>query len=748
MEERRDEEGSRRRGVLARLRTVDPPVVQGLDNLARILRATNAKADLKLIQRAYEFAAASHRDQFRASGERFIEHPLGVAEILAELGLDTTTIVAALLHDVVEDTPLTLEEIEREFGAQTALIIDGVTKLDRITFHSREQHQAENLRKMIVAMARDIRVLMIKLADRLHNMRTVGHLPRDKQEMKARETLDIYSPLAHRLGIHQIKWQLEDLAFATLYPKRFEEIIRMVEERQPERAGFIQKVIGQLEGALRDAKIRAEVSGRPKHYWSIYQKMVKRDREFDDIYDLIGVRVTVDTVRDCYGALGVVHALWKPIPGRFKDYIAIPKFNMYRSLHTGVAGPDGKALEIQIRTQTMHRTAEYGIAAHWKYKEGRKGERADADLGWLRQILDWQRELADPREFMESLKIDLYQDEVFVFTPKGDVHALARGATPIDFAYAIHTEVGHRCVGARVNGRLVPLDCGLQSGDTVEVLTSKAKGAGPSRDWLAIVRTPRARNKVRQWFSRERREDAIEKGREDLIRELRRAGLPSQRLMGSAALSEVASELKFPSVDAMEAAVGDGHLSCHTVVLHLRHGGAEEEEEEPAPPEKPVRLRPPSEQGVRVRGADDLLVRLARCCTPVPRDSIVGFVTRGRGVSVHRVDCPNGRALAKESERSIEVEWDSERQASFLVTILVEAIDRTKLLRDTATAISELGVNILSASSTTNPRTRTAMLRFTVELAEAGHLDHILSAVRRVESVYDAYRLIPGHSRR
>jgi GTP diphosphokinase / guanosine-3',5'-bis(diphosphate) 3'-diphosphatase len=747
MEERfAPEEASRRRGVLGRLRTVEAPARAQLDQLVKRVRTQSPKADIKMIEKAYEFAAESHRDQFRASGEQFIEHPLAVAEILADLGLDTITLASALLHDVVEDTPLTLEDIEEEFGAQVREIIDGLTKLDKIEFRTREHQQAENMRKMMIAIAKDPRVLLIKLADRLHNMRTIGHLPRDKQEIKARETIEIYSSLANRLGIHQIRWQLEDLSFATLYPKQFDEIVRMVEERQPERDAHLTSVVSELDQALKKAKIKAEISGRPKHYYSIYEKMIVRGKEFGEIFDLVGIRVLVDEVRDCYGALGTIHALWRPVPGRFKDYIAMPKFNMYQSLHTAVLGPGGKPLEIQIRTHRMHVTAQFGIAAHWKYKEGKAGK-GEADLGWLQQMLEWQKELSDPKEFMESLRIDLYRDEVFVFTPKGDVMSFPAGATPIDFAYTIHTEVGHRCIGARVNGRLVPLDYQLETGDTVEVLTSKAPSAAPSQDWLAIVKTPRARNKIRQWFSRERREDAMERGREELLRALRREGLSIQRTLRSGALAAVAKEMRFPSLEALEAAIGDGHASAQSVAQRVAHEVLEEEDLGVAPPTTPVRMRPPSEHGVVVKGIDDVLARLARCCTPVPGDPIIGFVTRGRGVSVHRADCPNGKALAAESGgRMLEVAWDASRQASFQVAILVEALDRTKLLRDVTTTISDLGVNILSASSQTNPRTRTASLKFTVELADPTHLEHILAQVKRVEAVYDAYRLVPGRA--
>jgi GTP pyrophosphokinase len=746
MEERREDEGGRRRGVLARLRPVETPGDPGLETLFKRLRLSSPKADLKLIERAYQFAADSHRDQRRASGGDFIEHPLAVAEILAELGLDTTTIVAALLHDTVEDTPLTVEDIEREFGAEVSVIIDGLTKLDKIEFRSKEHQQAENLRKMMIAMARDIRVLLIKLADRLHNMRTIGHLPRDTQEKKATETIEIYSPLAHRLGIYQIKWQLEDLAFGTLHPRRFEEIVRMVEERQPERDAFLEKVLKELDDTFKAAKLKADVSGRPKHYWSIYEKMVGRGKEFGDIYDLIGIRVLVDSLRDCYAALGLIHAIWKPVPGRFKDYIAMPKFNMYQSLHTTVVGPEGKPLEIQIRTKTMHETAEFGIAAHWKYKEG-KGQAAEPELTWLNQMLDWQRDLSDPREFMESLKIDLYQDQVFVFTPKGEVLSFPHGATPVDFAYAIHTDVGHHCVGAKANGRLVPLDYRMQSGDTVEVLTSRSPTAAPSQDWLKVVRTPRARNKIRQWFTRERRVDAIDKGQQDLVRALRKASLPVQSVLGSDALHAIIAEMKAGSLDDLYAAIGNGHVSVQSIVQRLQHE-LEDEDEHVTAPRRPARMKPPSEQGVTVVGVDDVMVRLARCCTPVPRDSIIGFVTRGRGLSVHRADCPNAKALHEEQARIIEVAWDTRRPSIFQVTIQVEALDRTKLLKDVTTAISDIGVNILSASSNTNPRTRTAVLRFSVELGDPAHLDYLISSIKRVEAVYDAYRLVPGHTPR
>jgi GTP diphosphokinase / guanosine-3',5'-bis(diphosphate) 3'-diphosphatase len=724
-----------------------PPPEPDIDPLLRRLKHRNPRADLAVVRRAWEVAKAKHDGQLRSSGQPFIAHPLAVANIVADLGMDATSVVAALLHDTVEDTSMTLEEVEEQFGVEVARITDGLTKLERMGFETREAAQAETIRKMVIAMARDIRVLVIKLADRLSNMRDLGYKGRESQERTARETLDIYGPLANRLGIHQIKWELEDLAFATLYPKRYEEIVRMTAERQPARETYITEVIEQVNAQLRAVKLRAEVTGRPKHYYSIYEKMVLRGKEFSDIFDLVGVRITVDSIKDCYAALGQVHALWKPVPGRFKDYIAMPKFNLYQSLHTTVVGPGGKPLEIQIRTKVMHQTAEYGIAAHWRYKDkGKDGRASNDDMGWLRQLIDWQRELSDPKDFIENLKTDLYVDEVFVFTPKGDVIQLPAGATPIDFAYAVHTEVGHRCVGARVNKRLVPLEYALQNGDTVEVFTSKARNAGPSRDWLSIVKTPRARNKIRQWFSKERREDAIEAGKEALVRAMRKAGLPLQRLTQGGILAAVASEMRFNGLDALYAAVGAGQTSAAAVVTRLQAdlGAEEQEDDDDFALERAVRpARPlPSSRGVVVKGVDDVWVKLARCCTPVPRDPIIGFVTRGHGVSVHRADCPNAGDLRRHANRLLEVEWDTSGPSSFAVTIQVEALDRTKLLRDITEVLSDHHVNIVSATVATG-RDRVATLRFTFELAEISHLAHVLSSVKKVEGVFDAFRVVP-----
>jgi GTP diphosphokinase / guanosine-3',5'-bis(diphosphate) 3'-diphosphatase len=738
----------RRGGLLSRLPFVSGPSAeepQSLESLLRKVRAYNPKADVREVQRAFDVAAESHRGQMRKSGEPFIRHPLGVAHILADLGMDTTTLVAALLHDVVEDTELGLDEVERDFGPEVGRIVDGLTKLERIEYRTREQQQAENVRKMIVAMARDIRVLIIKLADRLHNMRTLDSLSRAKQEEKATETLEIYGPLAHRLGIFQIKWELEDLSFKTLHPKRFEEISNLVGKAEDDRAEYLAGVLDGVNAQLRSIKVRADVEGRPKHLYSVYEKMVLRGKEFSEIYDLVGIRVLVETVKDCYAALGAIHSLWKPVPGRFKDYIAMPKFNMYQSLHTTVIGPQGGPLEVQIRTHQMHSTAEFGIAAHWRYKESGKRKEDAKDIAWLAQMLEWQKEMADPREFMEGLKIDLYNDRAFCFTPKGDVVDLPAAATPIDFAYAIHTEVGHRTMGAKVNGKLVPLSYGLETGDTVEVLTSKARDAGPSRDWLQVVATPRARNKIKQWFSRERREDAMDTGRDMLQRELRRQGLPLKRLTTEETLTRVSADLKYPTLDALLVAVGEGHVSPQSVAVRLTSLISQEEEEEVAeiPPARPVHLAPRTDKPVLVAGADDLWVNLSRCCTPVPGDEIVGFVTRGRGVSVHRVDCPNAKALAAQPDRFIEVSWRPGKGTSFVVAVQVEALDRKKLLGDVATALGEHQINILSASSTVG-KDRVARLRFTFELADIGHLAGILQTVKKVDSVFDAYRVVPG----
>jgi GTP pyrophosphokinase len=709
--------------------------------LLGMYRARHPKAPTAMISRAYAEAANAHQGQLRNSGEPYIEHPLSVAMIVAEMGLDDVTIAAALLHDAVEDTRLSLDEINSSFGNEVAVIVDGVTKLDRISFDSKEAQQAATMRKMLVAMAKDIRVLLIKLADRLHNMQTIAAMPTFKQERTAQETLDIYAPLAHRLGMQHLKQELEDLAFAALYPKRYAEIEQMVSTRSPERDLYLAQVLTVVRERLAELRIHGEVTGRPKHLWSIYEKMVVKGKEFDEIFDLVGIRVTVDRVEDCYAALGSIHATWKPVQGRIKDYIAMPKFNLYQSLHTTVVGPQGKPLEVQIRTREMHTRAEYGVAAHYSYKDG---EVTNNDMAWLSRIVDWQSETGDPNEFMETLRVDLEQDEVFVFTPKGKVITLPDGATPLDFAYAIHTDVGHACIGARVNGRLVPLDSKLQSGDTVEIFTSKVDHA-PSRDWLQIVVTPRARNKIRQWFSRERREDALETGRDELVRALRREGLPVQKLMSGPVLEDIAKQLAYTDVDALYIAIGENHVSAQSIAQRVDkelHSG-DAEEQLPVTARAPRRRKPTS--GVHVEGLDDVMVRLSRCCTPVPGDEIMGFVTRGRGVSVHRSDCANAVSLASEqNDRLIEVEWDEQHgNETFVVSIEVRALDRSRLLRDVSAALADHHVNIL-ASATQAGSDRISRMRFDFELADPSHLDSLLTTIRRIDSVYDAYRLLPG----
>ncbi|MEU6864756.1 bifunctional (p)ppGpp synthetase/guanosine-3',5'-bis(diphosphate) 3'-pyrophosphohydrolase [Streptomyces sp. NPDC046876] len=736
-----------------------------LEPLLRIVRSNDPKietATLRQIEQAYQVAERWHRGQKRKSGDPYITHPLAVTTILAELGMDPATLMAGLLHDTVEDTEYGLEDLRRDFGDAVALLVDGVTKLDRVKFG--EAAQAETVRKMVVAMAKDPRVLVIKLADRLHNMRTMRYLKREKQEKKARETLEIYAPLAHRLGMNTIKWELEDLAFAILYPKMYDEIVRLVAERAPKRDEYLALVTDEVMVDLRAARIKATVTGRPKHYYSVYQKMIVRGRDFAEIYDLVGIRVLVDTVRDCYAALGTVHARWNPVPGRFKDYIAMPKFNMYQSLHTTVIGPNGKPVELQIRTFDMHRRAEYGIAAHWKYKQqtvagaskirtdvpqaakGSAGQDTVNDMAWLRQLLDWQKETEDPGEFLDSLRFDLSRNEVFVFTPKGDVIALPAGATPVDFAYAVHTEVGHRTIGARVNGRLVPLESTLDNGDLVEVFTSKAEGAGPSRDWLGFVKSPRARNKIRAWFSKERRDEAIEHGKDAIARAMRKQNLPIQRILTGDSLVTLAHEMRYPDISSLYAAIGEGHVAAQGVVQKLVQalGGEEaanEDIEESVPPSRArTKRRGSADPGVVVKGVDDVWVKLARCCTPVPGDPIIGFVTRGSGVSVHRADCVNVDSLSQQPERILEVEWAPTQSSVFLVAIQVEALDRSRLLSDVTRVLSDQHVNILSAAVQTS-RDRVATSRFTFEMGDPKHLGHVLKAVRGVEGVYDVYRV-------
>ncbi|MCC4907341.1 bifunctional (p)ppGpp synthetase/guanosine-3',5'-bis(diphosphate) 3'-pyrophosphohydrolase [Microbacterium sp. cx-59] len=716
-----------------------------VEKLVRTVRTHHPKGDIAIIERAYAVAEKAHDGQKRQSGEPYITHPLAVAQILADLGLGPKAIAAALLHDTVEDTGYELGTLSAEFGDEVAMLVDGVTKLDKVKYG--ESAQAETVRKMIVAMSRDIRVLLIKLADRLHNARTWGFVPPEKAAKKATETLEIYAPLAHRLGIQAIKSELEDLSFAVLHPKLYVEIDSLVKQRTPQREQYVQNVIQSVEEDLRELRIRGRIAGRPKQLYSVYQKMVVRGREFDDIYDLIGIRVIVGTVRDCYAVLGALHARWTPIPGRFKDYIATPKFNLYQSLHTTVIGPGGRTVEIQIRTNEMHQQAEFGVAAHWKYKERMTGrsvdpKSSDTDMAWLAHISDWQAETADPGEFLDSLRFEIGAKEVYVFTPKGRVIGLPAGATPVDFAYAVHTEIGHRTMGAKVNGRLIPLESELQSGDVVEVFTSKNPDAGPSQDWLGFVKSTRARNKIRGWFTKERREEAIEQGRESIARAMRRQNLPLQRLMSQDSFSQVAQLLRYEDVSALYAAVGEGHVSTQSVIEkvtslvadqdtttgpidipHIGRGGAPRD----------------GDSGVLVRGAPDILVKLAKCCTPVPGDEIVGFVTRGSGVSVHRSDCTNVKSLMNEPDRVIDVDWAPTTKSVFLVQIQVEALDRSGLLSDVTRVLSEHHVNILSATVSTS-NDRLAISKFVFEMGDTVHLDRVLNAVRRIDAVYDVYR--------
>ncbi|WP_104166394.1 bifunctional (p)ppGpp synthetase/guanosine-3',5'-bis(diphosphate) 3'-pyrophosphohydrolase [Cryobacterium sp. N22] len=725
--------------------------VGAVDTLLKTVRTHHPKVDLSIIERAYAAAERAHEGQKRRSGEPYITHPVAVAQILADLGIGPKTVAAALLHDTVEDTDYTLDALRADFGDEITMLVDGVTKLDKVKYG--DSTQAETVRKMIVAMSKDIRVLIIKLADRLHNARTWGFVPAESATRKATETLEIYAPLAHRLGIQTIKWELEDLSFGVLYPKLYAEIESLVKQRTPQREEFVQYVIDAINDDLKAARIRGKVAGRPKQYYSIYQKMVVRGREFDEIYDLVGIRVLVNSVRDCYAVLGAIHARWTPLPGRFKDYIATPKFNLYQSLHTTVLGPSGRPVEIQIRTQEMHERAEYGVASHWKYKEQVNGKssgpgpQSDTDMAWLAHISDWQAETADPNEFLDSLRYEIGAKEVYVFTPKGRVIGLPADATPVDFAYAVHTEVGHRTMGAKVNGRLVPLESSLSTGDVVEVFTSKNPDSGPSQDWLNFVKSPRARNKIRQWFTKERRDEAIEQGRDAIARAMRKQNLPLQKLMNQDSFAEVAAVMRYEDVSALYAAVGEGHVSTQSVlekvVATLQSVEESDATDLPFTPNGRTQTLRNNDSGILVRGAPDILVKLARCCTPVPGDKIVGFITRGSGVSVHQSDCHNVQELLKEPERMIDVDWAPTSKSLFLVQIQIEALDRSGLLSDVTRVLSEHHVNILSATVHTSSD-RLAISRFVFEMGDTTHLDRVLNAVRRIDAVYDVYRVSDG----
>ncbi len=723
------------------------------DLFAVIEEHANAAAepvDRDKVEEAFVFACERHADQRRASGDDFIVHPVSVAKICAGMRLDTATLCAALLHDTVEDTSASLDEVRAEFGDEVASLVDGVTKLTGITFQSRDDRQAENYRKMMVAMASDIRVILIKLADRLHNMRTIDAMPKQKQQEKARETLDIFAPLAHRLGIHAIKWELEDLAFATLHPRKFKEIKGLVNQQRDEREGYVSRAGEYLGKELEAVGIEAEISGRAKHFYSIYSKMTKKDREFNEIYDLTAMRVLVGSVKDCYGAIGVIHSLWKPLPGRFKDYVAMPKFNMYQALHTTVIGPEGQPLEIQIRTQEMHDTAEYGIAAHWIYKDGKR--KPEDKVEWLKQLVDWQQEMQDPQEFAETLKADLFEDEVFVFTPKGEVKSLAAGATPLDFAYSVHTDVGHRCVGAKVNGKIVPLHYELQSGDIVEVLTSKRE-RGPSRDWLAVVKTTRARNKIRAWFKAESREDSEHTGRELLQEHLNKQGLPPQKIAGSPLLADVIREMGFRKGDDFYVALGQAKISAKVVtqkiMQKLRQGESAVDHDGAAAQlleQKKDRSRTTgnaSAYGIVVDGIDDVMLRLAKCCRPVPGDPIVGYISLGKGITIHHEACSNARALQRNPERFTKVWWEGDSAgSSFRAEIEIDGWDRHRLLEDLSRCFAEAGVNILEARCTTvHPMIKN---RFVVEVGDTVALKNCIQRLRNIDSVFDAYRVTPA----
>ena len=734
-----------------------------LEPIKQVCKAHHPGEDLSILDRAYQRAVIQHSVQRRKSGEPYIIHPLAVSQILADLGMGPIVVAAGLLHDTVEDTDYTLDQCRAEFGDTVAGLVDGVTKLSQLEVG--DSAQAETIRKLVVAMSRDVRTLAVKLADRVHNARTWRYVKTTSAQRKARETLDVYAPLANRLGMNAIKTELEELSFKVLYPKIYNEIVVLVARRAGQRDVYLKQILAEINEDLDEQNIKAYVTGRPKDYFSIYQKMIVRGHDFANIYDLVGVRIIVDTIQDCYAALGAVHARWNPVPGRFKDYIAMPKLNMYQSLHTTVVGPGGKPVEIQIRTWDMHRRAEFGIAAHWKYKENGQAGRAlsspdksdrkrdvnnqelsEADnLKWIQQLADWTSETPDSNEFLGSLKEDLGSSEVYVFTPKGKIVSLPAHATPVDFAYAVHTEVGHRTMGARVNGRLVPLDTTLDNGDTVEILTSKSDTAGPSRDWLSFVKSPKARNKIRQWFSKERRTEAIEEGRDELTRAMRKRNLPVNALLTTEALIGVADDLNFPNADAVFAAIGDGQISTQNVISHLvKDAGADEVDEEveqEALPLKPIeRKTSSSSTGVSVKGVGDVWVKLARCCMPVPGDQIIGFITRNQGVSVHRTDCQNMIDLKnKQPERVVEVEWTSTK-GLFMVKIQVEALDRRNLLSDVTRVLSDHGVNIISGTIATGSD-RVATSQFSFEMADPQHLNTLLAAVRKIDGVFDVYRL-------
>jgi len=714
-----------------------------LEKLITRIKEYNPNADLTKLLKAYTLGEAAHAGQKRNSGEDFFIHPLNVALILADLNMDLETIIAGILHDVIEDTDYTYEDLVEEFGEEIANLVDGVTKLKNLKYKTKQESQAENLRKMVLAMAKDIRVIIVKLADRLHNMRTLEYMTEEKKKEKALETLEIYAPIAHRLGISKIKWELEDLSLRYLDPESYYDLVEKVSVKRREREAFIQEIIEILYDKVTSMGINCEISGRPKNFYSIYKKMTVQGKSFEEIYDLTAIRVLVDTIKDCYGVLGIVHTLWKPIPGRFKDYVAMPKPNMYQSLHTTVIGPKGEIFEVQIRTYDMHKTAEYGIAAHWKYKEGTtKSDNFDQKLTWLRQLLEWQKDLKDPKDFMETLKIDFFTDEVFVFTPKGDVINLPEGSTPIDFAYRVHTDIGNRCVGAKVNGRIVQLNYKLQNGNIVEIITSS--NARPSRDWLNIVKSTQAKSKIRQYFKQMDRESNIIKGKDSLEKELKRLGYKLNEILRDDWLKAIAEKLSINSIDDLYASIGYGNVKLNQVISRLKDFYADyykskygKEFKHKAVKEQ--KKRPRSSSGIRVRGVDNIKVRLAKCCSPVPGDEIVGYVTKGRGVSVHRADCPN-IMLDDAEERLIDVEWDTEKRASYLAEIQVRAIDRSGLLADIATRINDMNISLVNINARTT-KDRVVIINMTLEINDIDQLEDVMKRLRKIKHIIDAYRV-------
>ncbi len=728
-------------------------VQKRLEKLLQALKQNRPDADTRLVAEAFAFAQKAHGEQKRESGEPFISHPLGVAEILVSLQMDEVTVAASLLHDVVEDTQIDLETIREHFGSEVAALVDGVTKLNRLPFQSKQEQQAESLRKMFLAMAQDIRVIIIKLADRLHNLRTLRDLPEERQKKIARETLEIYAPLTHRLGMYRLKWELEDLALRYLNPKEYYNIVQLVDKKRQERERYINEVMATLKAQLAKFQLNAKIEGRPKHFYSIYQKMAEKGKEFTEIYDLIAIRVIVDTVKDCYAVLGLVHTLWKPMPGRFKDYIAMPKSNQYQSLHTTVIGPGGEPFEIQIRTWQMHHTAEYGVAAHWRYKEGGAEDRFETKISWLRQLLEWQREMKDAQDFLETLKIDLFEDEVFVFTPKGDVKSLPAGSTPVDFAYSVHSDVGYHCTGAKVDGRLVPLNTKLQNGNIVEIITSKA--AKPTGDWLNFIKTSKAKSKVRQYVRETQKQQATIDGRELLEKEVRKLNLEPRKVLLTEQLEEVARRYGYAAVDDLYAAVGFGRVTVNQALEKLLGS------EELARQKQSIRLgkrlerqrrlglepkRRPS-SGVRAKGLDNLLIRFSRCCNPVPGDEIVGYITRGRGVSVHRKDCPNVKSLLAEKGRAIEVYWERENEkTSYPVELEVLAEDRVNLLSNIMLAVSDMKTNIVAVHGRTT-KNKQAVIELVVDIRDLEHMHAILAQLQKVDGVFSAHRHFSGGKR-